>query len=366
MKGMYETSRRIPFARRGAFSRDLEVAADAYFAGLDRGRRDVPLMYLKSSVILIWFMTSWALLVFVAHGPLHALLCAVSLGLSIAGVGMSVQHDANHGAASKHHWINRIFGSTLDVMGVSSVIWRPKHNVFHHTFTNVEGIDYDLDFGILARLSPEQPRQRWHRYQHLYLWFFYGFLLPKWVFFDDFVIFRKRMIGEHKLPSPSRAAVAGFFAWKLFFIGWAIVIPSLFHPFWQVAVFHAVATFTLGATLGTVFQLAHCTHSAEFPSAPPTGHAMKNEWAVHQLETCVDFAPRSRLLTWFVGGLNFQVEHHLFPKVCHLHYPALARVVAEVAARHRLQHRSHSTFRGALASHFKHLRRMGAATIAVA
>ncbi len=356
---MSEATRRLSFPGRGAFSRDLEQAADSYFDGLADGRRDLPRMYVKSAVILAWFAASWALLVFAAQGAIQAALCAISLGLSIAGIGMSVQHDANHGAYSKHFWVNRIFGSMLDVMGVCSFIWRPKHNVFHHTFTNVEGVDYDLDLGALARLSPDQPRRFFHRYQWLYLWFFYGFLIPKWIFHDDFVILRSRMIGKHALPPPSRAAIVGFFAWKIFFLAWTVVIPSLFHPLWQVLVFHLVATFTLGATLGTVFQLAHCTEAAEFPAAPAAGERMKTEWAVHQLATCVDFAPGSRLVTWFVGGLNFQVEHHLFPKVCHLHYPALARVVAEVAARHGLRHRSHRTFMGALASHFGHLRLMG-------
>ena len=318
-------------------------------------------MYVKSAVILIWFVGSWILLV-AARNAWQGALCAVSLGLSIAAVGMCVQHDANHGAYSKHRWINRIFGSTLDVMGVCSFIWRPKHNIAHHTFTNVEGVDFDLDFGSVARLSPEQPRRAWHRYQCFYLWFLYGFLLPKWVFFDDFVILRRRLIGVHKLAPPSPGALAGFVGWKLFFVGWAIVLPAFYHPLWQVLVFHLIAAFTLGTTLGTVFQLAHCTGAADFPAAPPLGHALKTEWAVHQLSTCVDFAPKSAVVGWFVGGLNYQVEHHLFPKVCHLHYPALSKIVAEVAKRHNLRHRSHATLRGALAAHFEHLRLMGRPT----
>ena len=124
-------------------------------------------------------------------------------------------------------------------------------------------------------------------------------------------------------------------------------------------VFHLVATFTLGATLGTVFQLAHCVAAADFPEPAPTKQRAKSDWATHQLETTVDFAPQSALLTWFVGGLNFQVVHHLFPKVCHLHYPALARIVASVADKHGLRYRSHPTFASAIASHVRHLRAMG-------
>ena len=350
---------RLHFVERSAFSRDLDAAVDDYFDTTGRDRRDVPQMYRKTAIILVWFVASWALLVFAAQNAWQGIACAMSVGLSIAAVGMSIQHDANHGAYSKHVWVNRIFGATLDVMGVCSFIWRPKHNTAHHTFTNVEGIDYDLDFGGLARLSPEQPRRFWHRQQHFYLWFFYGFLLPKWVFFDDFVIMKKRYVGVHKLPAPTMATWIGFVAWKVFFIGWAIVVPAMFHPLWQVVVFHAIAAFTLGATLGTMFQLAHCVGAAEFPQMPAAGERMKNDWAKHQLATTVDFAPKSAVLTWFCGGLNFQVEHHLFPKTCHLHYPALARIVAKVASDHGLEHRVHATFAMALGSHFDHLRKLG-------
>lgn len=350
---------KVCFAEGGAFSVALKARADAYFEGIAAQRRDLPSMYLKTFVILTWFTSSWAILVFVATTWWQAGLAAMSLGLSIAAIGMSVQHDANHGGYSKAAWVNRTLGFTLDVMGVCGFIWRQKHNIIHHTFTNVEGIDFDLDFGIIARLTPEQRRRPWHRYQHLYIWFLYGFLLPKWVFYDDFVILRTRKMGPHKLPRLNRTEKALFVGWKVFFVGWSIVIPSLFHPIWQVAVFHLVAVFTLGVTLSTMFQLAHCVGEAEFPEPAPSGERMKQEWAAHQVETTVDFAPKSALLTWFLGGLNFQVEHHLFPKICHLHYPALSRIVEEESIKHGVKRRENITFARAVASHFNHLRKLG-------
>lgn len=353
---MNETSR-IRFPPRGAFTRDLEKVTNAYLSG--KRRRDMPRMYVKAAVMLSWFVASWVLLVFFAHGALEGVLAAMSLGLSIAGIGMGVQHDANHAAFSRRPWVNRLFGSSLDVMGVSSFIWRRKHNAFHHTFTNVQDVDYDLDFGMLARLSPEQPRRSYHRYQFLYLWFFYGLLLPKWVFFDDWVILKTGFVGKHAITKPSKWDIAEFLAWKLFFVAWAVVIPAMFHPLWQVAVFHLVAAFTLGATLGTVFQLAHCTTDADFPTVKDG--QLDDEWSAHQLRTCVDFAPRHPLVTWFVGGLNFQVEHHLFPHVCHLHYPALAKIVETVAERHGLRYRSRPSFTGAVRAHLGHLRALGEA-----
>jgi linoleoyl-CoA desaturase len=365
MPAITDAPARVRFADHGAFSAELKTRADAYFDSHHDERRDVARMYAKSAVILTWFSGSWALLVFAATTWWEGAALAVSLGLSIAAIGMSVMHDANHSAYSKRPWINRAFGSTLDLMGVNSFIWRYKHNTLHHTFTNVEGVDYDLDFGLLARLTPGQTRRRWHRFQHLYLWFFYGFLLPKWVFHDDFVIWRSRHIGSHPMPRPSRTDSGMFVLWKLVFIAWALVIPALYHPILQVLAFHFIAVFTLGVTLGTTFQLAHCLDEAEFPHPPLAGARLGNDWASHQLETTVDFAAGNGLVTWFCGGLNFQVEHHLFPRVCHVHYPALSRIVSEVSAKHGLQHRKNVTLRDAIRSHFQHLRRLGLKPLAL-
>ncbi|MEZ4299930.1 MAG: acyl-CoA desaturase [Polyangiaceae bacterium] len=349
----------IRFGRGGAFQGELRERASAYFEKAGRSRRDLPRMYFKSAIILSWFVGSWVLLVFFATEPWQGVLLAMSLGLSIAAIGMGVQHDANHGAYSRYPWVNRAFGFSLDVMGVCSFIWRQKHNVIHHTFTNVEGVDFDLDFGKIARLSREQQRLSWHRYQQYYLWFLYGFLLPKWVFYDDFVILRERRAGPHEVPALCRKELALFYGWKLFFVLWSLVIPAIFHPIWQVLVFHLIAVMTLGITLSSVFQLAHCVEEADFPSPPQPGEALCEDWAAHQVETTVDFARESRVLTWFLGGLNYQVEHHLFPQVCHLHYPALSRIVEELAEKHGIRYRRNVTLRDALASHFRHLRKLG-------
>ncbi|MFO0645522.1 MAG: acyl-CoA desaturase [Polyangiales bacterium] len=349
----------VRFGHDGAFRADLKRASDAYFASAARPRRDIAAMYLKTAVILTWFVGSWVLLVFFATRAWQGVLLAMSQGLSIAAIGMSVQHDANHGGYSRHAWVNRALGFTLDVMGVCGWFWRQKHNVIHHTYTNIQGVDFDLDFGAIARLSVEQPRRPWHRYQQYYLWFLYCFLLPKWVFHDDFVLLRERRAGPHVLPPMSRTEVALFYGWKVFFVAWSLVIPSLFHPVWQVLLFHLLAASTLGLTLSSVFQLAHCADTAEFPAAPPDGSVICDDWAAHQVDTTVDFAPRNPALTWFLGGLNYQVEHHLFPKVCHLHYPALSAVVADTAAKHGVRDRCHATLRQALASHFRHLERLG-------
>lgn len=356
----------IRFPGDGDFTRALKSRVNEYFDEGRRQRRDEPAMFLKSAVLLTWFVASWALLVFAATALWQAVLLSISLGLAIAGIGMAVQHDANHGAYSKHRSVNTLFSLALDTMGVSSFIWRQKHNVFHHTFTNIEGVDFDLDFGFVARLSPEQRRRPWHRFQHLYIWGLYGLLLPKWVLVDDFVVLATKKLGSHTLQKPDRADLARFVLAKIFFFGWAIVIPALHHPIWQVFLFLFLASYTMGVTLGVVFQLAHCVEDADFPSVPRAGERMNDEWTIHQMATTVDFARGNAALSWYLGGLNFQVEHHLFPKVSHLHYPALSKIVEEVAATHGVRYRSTRTFSASLASHYRHLRALGRRTVAVA
>jgi len=350
---------RVRFTHDGPFHHELKQKVDAYFERTGQQRRDLPRMYLKTLVIIAWFGVSWALLVFAASSWWLALPLAVSLGLAVSAIGMSVMHDANHGAYSSSTTVNRLVGWTLDAMGASSFIWKQKHNVVHHTFTNVDGVDDDLDMGALGRLTRDQPLRPVHRFQHAYMWVLYGFLLPKWVFFDDFSNLASGRVGHQKLPRLGRGELVALLAGKVTFVAWALLIPAIWHPLWVVALLALVMCFTTGVTLAVTFQLAHCVEEADFQH--PAGDTRLGDWAVHQLATTVDFARDSRALTWFMGGLNFQVVHHLFPRICHLHYPALSHIVDEVAAAHGLRYRTHRTLSTAIRSHYRMLRTMGAA-----
>jgi linoleoyl-CoA desaturase len=349
---------KVRFGRESGFHSDLKARVDAYFEQTGRSERDVPAMYLKTAMILAWFAGSWALMVFSGPSLGLGLVYAISLGLAVAGIGMSVQHDANHGGYSRHAWVNSVMGWTLDAAGASSFVWRTKHNAIHHTFTNVDGQDDDLDIGLLARWTEEQSHRPWHRFQHLYTWALYGFLLPKWVFLDDFRNIASRRIGRHKLAQPTRMQWATLLAGKAAFVTWALIVPMFFLPVSWVVLFFFVMCFTVGVTLSITFQLAHCVEEADFPSPGADGR-LPTDWAEHQLYTTVDFAMGNPLLTWYMGGLNFQVEHHLFPRVCHLHYPALARIVEATALAHGLKYRATPTLHQAVASHYSLLKRLG-------
>jgi linoleoyl-CoA desaturase len=350
---------RIDFQGGGPFYTELRLRVRQMLSEPGRARRAQARMYVKSTVIVAWVAASWVGLVVLADTWWQAGLLAVSLGLALAGYAFNITHDANHGSYSPHRRLNRAMCWSMDLLGASSYVWRTKHNVVHHTYTNIAGADSDIDSMPFARFAPEQPRRALHRFQHLYMWVLYGLFAIKWHTVGDFGYLWEGRIGQTPVRWPRGADLAGFVAGKVAFVAWSIVIPLLLHPAWQVAVVFGLTSFVLAFTLAVTFQLAHCVEEAEFPSAGEMSGDGATEWARHQVETTVDFAPRSRVLAWYMGGLNFQIEHHLFSRVCHIHYPAMAEIVREVCARHGVRHQAHPGLGAALVSHTRWLRRMG-------
>jgi linoleoyl-CoA desaturase len=297
--------------------------------------------------------------VFVASSWWVAGLLALSLALAMAGVGFAIQHDANHGAYSNKAVVNRLMGMTLDMLGASSYMWHWKHNVLHHTYPNLAGADHDLDAEPFARLCPDQPRRSFQRWQQFYMWGLYGFMIPKWHLVDDFQNVAQARVAQTPIPRPSGWRLLEMLVGKAVFFGWALIVPALFHPVWAVMLFYGVLAFLLGMILSVVFQLAHCVEEAAFPHVAAGSEHVPAGWAEHQVHASVDFARGNRLLTWYLGGLNFQIEHHLFPKICHLHYPRISSIVEQVCAEHGVPYASHERLYGAVSSHWRWLRRMG-------
>ncbi len=340
------------------FLTELRRRVDAYFAD-GRRRRDCWQMYLKTATILAWLATSYAMLVFIVPTVWLAAPLAISLAFAISAVGFSIQHDASHHAYSRCGWVNRLAATSLDLIGASSYLWRWKHVVFHHTYPNVDGQDTDIDPGAAARLSPHQRRRWFHRWQHLYLWPLYGITAARWHLWGDFKEIALGAIGPHKIPRPKGWDLAVFLLGKAVSVSLLLVVPMLVHPWWVVLTFYVVVTVVVGIVLTVVFQLAHCVGEADFPQPMDGTLQMENAWAVHQVRTTVDFARGSRVLCWLLGGLNFQIEHHLFPGVCHIHYPALSRIVEATCGEFGVPYSNHGSFLGGIRSHYRWLRTLG-------
>ena len=350
---------RIRFDNSNEFLRLLRGRVQRYFRMTRRSPRDRPAMYVKTAIVLGCFFASYLLLVFAATAWWQALPLAILVGVALAAIGFNVQHDGGHKAYSAHGWVNRLMAMTLDFCGGSSFVWARKHNMLHHTYTNLSGHDDDINVGFLARISPDQKHHGFHRLQHFYMWVLYAFITPKWHLFDDFYNVARGRIGAHRIDRPRGWDLVLFIAGKVVFFSLAFVLPALFHPIGAVLLYYFIAAATAGVVLSIVFQLAHVVEEARFPQPDPETGTMANSFALHQLETTVDFARGNRLVSWFVGGLNFQVEHHLFPTICHVHYPQISRIVEHACRKQGIRYRAHQTVASAIGSHFRWLRAMG-------
>jgi linoleoyl-CoA desaturase len=359
--GVSKKPTRLKFSKSEGFVGELRRRVDVYFEKTGRPRRDCPGMYFKTASILAWFFGAYFLLLFVVTSWWLVLPLAVILGVAIAAIGFNIQHDGGHKAYSSRSWINKIMAMTLDLMGGSSYIWDWKHNSIHHTFPNVDGEDDDINVGLLARLAPQQRRLWFHRAQCVYMWLLYGFLAIKWHFYDDFYNIAVGHIGGHKISRPRGNDLLIFIGGKVAFFSLAFVIPLLLHPWWAVLGVYALAAFVSGIVLSVVFQLAHCVEDADFPAPVPTpqGDRMSTDWAMHQVLTTVNFSRGNPVLCWFLGGLNFQIEHHLLHQICHVNYPALSKVVEQTCKDFDIRYSAHRSIFSAIASHFRWLVQMG-------
>jgi linoleoyl-CoA desaturase len=343
------TTRRLPrFPPHGGFYAAMRAAVDEEIAAIGRPR-DVVEMYTKIAVIGICTVACYA--AYLSLSGAIVIVIAVPFGILLASVGFNVQHDGGHESLSRFRFINRCGAFSLDLIGGSSYVWRWKHNLYHHSYPNVGGVDSDIEIAPVGRLAPFHTRHWFHRYQHIYLWLLYGLLPVKWHFFDDFRDVLRGQIGGMPLPPPRGLDLLVFLFGKAAFFVTAFLIPSLVHGITLALTFYLVTAMVVGIVLSVIFQLAHCVEGTAFY----LGKAA-DEWALHQIATTADFAPRSRLLRWSIGGLNFQIEHHLFPRLSHVHYPRIAPVVQRVCEERGVPYRVHKTFGDALRSHYRLLR----------
>jgi linoleoyl-CoA desaturase len=328
-------------------------------AELDRARRR---LHRKASLVAIVVGTSYAVLVFGQQMVVVTVLAAGLLAFGLTAAATSVFHDGNHGSFSTSPVVNRFAAYTGDLMGASSWIWRFKHNNLHHGNTNVDGVDMDIAQAPFARLTPHQSWRPWHRYQHLYMWVLYGFLTLQWFLISDVMDLVHRGVGGRRFPrQPRPRDYASIAVGKALHLSWAVLIPMLFHAWWMVLVVYISVSWTVGLMLATMFQLAHCTSLVEFPddTEPRRGAA----FVQHQLRTTADIGGGSnsarRRAHWLMGGLDFQVEHHLAPRLPHTVYPLVAPRVAAACSAGPDPVRQHATLVAAIQSHGRWLREMG-------
>lgn len=339
-----------------SFSAELKRRINQYFEETHQGQSGNWRLFGKAAVLIGSHLAFYVLLVFFTPSAwwLSLLLC-VFLALATAGIGFNVMHDGSHGSFSRIPWVNRMAALTLDVLGGSSYMWYYKHVVSHHTFTNIDGADDDIEISPFFRLTEQQPYYKWHRFQHIYWVVLYGAMYVLWVFILDFKKYFQQKIGVVTLPKMKVTDQLIFWISKVLFLAMFLVVPMLTVGVLDTLIGFGVFMFVTGLVISVVFQLAHVVEETEFMAAPENGK-MEDEWTVHQLKTTANFATRNRIVTWFMGGLNFQVEHHLFPKVSHIHYPKINKIVKQTCTEFGITYNEFPRVSSAIASHVRALR----------
>lgn len=294
------------------------------------------------------------------------LLCLIA-GCGMAGIGLSVMHDANHGAYSNKNWINNLVGYSLNIIGGHAFNWKIQHNVLHHTYTNVHEADEDISPRGVLRMCPDSEWKPIHRFQHIYAWVLYGLMTVVWVFVKDFMRLVKYekdgLVKKHKsnIQKEWVVVIVTKIIYSLVMIGLPIAILPV--AWWQVLIGFFSMHYVSGFILALIFQPAHVIDGTEYPMPDDKGQ-LENSWAIHQLLTTTNFATDNYLFSWYVGGLNSQVEHHLFPNICHVHYRKISSIVKETAEEFGLPYKNQKTFFGALILHGKMLRDLGKRPVA--
>jgi len=315
-------------------------------------------LYVKTVILISTAVSLYLLLLFGGLNPVAGIACCFLMGIIQAGIGFNVMHDANHGSFSERKWLNNLMGLTANMMGVNAWIWKQKHNIAHHTYTNIDGVDDDIAKSPFLRMCHSQKWFKLHKFQHIYCVPLYAFssLL---MFSTDFTkYFKKRvLVTQFRKMESSQHFI--FWASKLLYLFFYIGLPA-----YVLGIGPAILGFfcmhaALGVMLALVFQLAHIVEDMHFISKQHVDLTIANEWAVHQVQTTADFATHNQLISWYTGGLNFQVEHHLFPKISHVHYPAIHVFVKEACEKFSIRFNSFPTVNDALRSHFRFLKQLG-------
>jgi len=318
-------------------------------------------MLVKTVVMLSVYITPFILILTVPMPGWMIFPLSIIMGIGMAGTGMSVMHDAVHGSFSKKSWLNQMFGSTIFLLGTTMFNWKVQHNILHHTFTNIDGMDEDIAGRELLRFSKHAPLRKMHRFQHIYAYILYSFMTLSKLVNDFFQLhsYNKKGLTQQQNAKPTTEFLK-LIGIKLIYFSVSIGLPMIFSSFswWEILLGFLVMHCTGGMIMALVFQMAHIVEGVEQPLPSVEGN-IENEWAIHQLQTTANFSRKSKIMNWFIGGLNFQIEHHLFPNICHIHYRKISHIVEKTALEYGLPYNIKPTFVHALASHTRMLRSLG-------
>jgi linoleoyl-CoA desaturase len=345
--------------KNSVFYTDLKSAVDNYFQQRQLKKTGNWKLFLKTGVLIPLAIMLYVAIMFF-HLPIALVIVLGGLlGFTLASIGFNVMHDACHGSYSSRKWANNVMGLTMNALGGNAYIWKQKHNIIHHTYTNVDGMDDDIAKSPLIRQCDTQKWVPMHRIQHIYLPLVYSITSLAWALLTDFMKYFSGKVHQTGMKKMDTKEHIIFWVSKILYLTVYVLIPLFFlGPIGWLLFFVGMHVIE-GLTLAIVFQLAHVVEHTEFEVVTDDPKMIETEWAVHQVKTTANFANNNKIISWLVGGLNFQIEHHLFPKVSHVHYPALSKIVKKVCEMHGMPYHQYPTMSSAVASHFRFMKQLG-------
>jgi linoleoyl-CoA desaturase len=353
---------RFSLPDRAKFFQTLRDRVNNHFRDNNISRNGDWRMQFKTVAMLSIYLVPFILVMFNFLPVWAALICYVISGVGLVGIGMSIMHDANHGAYSNNPTLNKALGFSINLIGGHALTWKVQHNVMHHTYTNIYGLDEDVEDKPILRLSPDGKLWKIHRFQHLYAPFLYCLATISWILWKDFFALaaynkegKTQDLGHNPVSEFIILTVSKIAYWGIFFVMPLLILD---YAWWVPVLGFAFMHFTAGFIMTVVFQLAHVVENTSHYQPNEEGN-IENVWAIHQMATTSNFARKNKFISWFVGGLNFQVEHHLFPNICHVHYPKVAEIVKSTADEFGVPYLEYKTFGQALGSHFRTLYYLG-------
>jgi linoleoyl-CoA desaturase len=352
------TTPKFKNTKGSTFHQELKKRVQNYFTENNINQTGNISLYFKA--ILLWssYVFLYVHLVFFTPVLWMASIECILMGGLTAAIGFNVMHDGGHGSFSNSKFWNKIAAFSVNGLGASMLMWNNKHNIIHHTYTNIDGVDDDIEIKPLLRMCPTQKKYKVHRFQHFYVWFLYSLLLIVWVFLTDYQKYFKQKVGSVPIKKMSIFDHFAFWIAKIGYYFMMIALPIYMVGFTNWLVGFLILSMFAGFVLSIVFQLAHTVEETAFPT-PVENNNIENEWAIHQVETTANFATKNKLISWLVGGLNFQIEHHLFPKISHVHYPEISKIIKRTCEEFDVKYIEYKRMRDAVISHALHLKKMG-------
>ena len=319
------------------------------------------LMWLKAALFLSLFIIIYLTILLSGLNTLILSILTILLGVVCAFIGFNVCHDAIHGSFSANKRVNSTLSMLFHLVGANPYVWNITHNVVHHTYTNIPGHDEDIEIAPgLIRICASEELKPHQRFQHWYAFPLYGLASLSWVLRKDYKKFFQKRIGSRENVHP-KIEYFNLFFYKALYYTLFLVLPIIYLSvsWWQVIIGFILLHLAQGITMGLVFQLAHVVEGTAFPTPGASGN-MEEAWAEHQMRTTANFATDCPFAAFFLGGLNRQIEHHLFPKICHIHYGRVSTIVKQTALEFGIPYQENGTFLKALQSHYRLLKDMGA------